>query len=207
MRLGIGRDRNLEIRHPPQPGDQVGGIGDSRRDAAHRPHLAADRRAARRCGARRPAQYCRATSSTSSAARADAGQVGRRHQRGLPHDAGYRGMGAEPCAAAGAVGDRDEARRAAAPAGGCRSRAAAPAPRSWAERTRTTAAAAAGLRRVPAGRRSAGRSASAPASARLESPVRPSEMFVHGFSSPCLARSRQAPIASRPRCADGEPML
>ena len=143
-------------------------------------------------------QYCRATSSTSSRVASDAGQVRRRHQAGLPHDARHRGVGALPRAAARPVGDRDEARRAAAPAGGCRSRAAAPAPRSSAERTRMTAAAAAAWHRVPAARRTAGRSASVPASAVRHRQSSPSgRSFMASLPHASRAKARANCSASR----------
>ena len=82
----------------------------------------------------------------------DRGQVGHRQQRRLGGDPlGHRDRGV-PGRAAGAVGDRDERRAAAAPARGSPARAAARPRASWAGRTRRrTSAAGHGIRSPIAG--------------------------------------------------------
>ena len=194
MRLGIGRHRNLEVRDAPQPGDQVGGERHSRPGAAHRPHPAAHRRAARRCGARRLPSIAAPPRPPRSRLAPTQVRCAAGTSAGLAHDARHRGMGALPRAAAGTVGDRDEARRAAAPAGGCRSRAAVPAPRSSAERTRMTAAAADASRPRAGSAAKRGPVSQRSSVGRPESPVRPSGRSFMA-SLPQVPATRQGPIA------------
>ena len=56
MFFRIGRDRHFDIGDAPDAGDEIGGVAIAVRDAAHsaRRRRRADRRAARRCGGRRP---------------------------------------------------------------------------------------------------------------------------------------------------------
>ena len=83
---------------------------DSRRDAAHRAHPAVDRRATPRCaGPGRPIlarHLVHLGPAAPTQVRWAAGT-----SAVLPHNTGDRGMGAESRGAAGAIGDRDEARR------------------------------------------------------------------------------------------------
>ena len=96
----------------PQAAHQV----DRVRKAVRMRHVAsparpADRRAARRCGARRRPSSARAMSRISPRGAPDAGQVRRGGQRRLAQDARHDVVGALARRAVRAVGDRDEARR------------------------------------------------------------------------------------------------
>ena len=107
---GIGGDRDFEIGDPPQAGHQIGRVVIAVRVRLIGRRRAAGRRAGRRCGARRPPSIDARHLVHLPAAGADAGQMRRRHQGGLPHDAGHSRVGARARAAAGAIGDRHEAR-------------------------------------------------------------------------------------------------
>ena len=117
MAFGIGGDRNLERRDLLQARDQLGGIGIAVRMRRERLRPArADRRAGRRCGGRRPPNRRARSSSISSRLALDAGEVRGGGERGLAGDPRDGGVGALAGRAAGAIGDRDEARGRAAPA-------------------------------------------------------------------------------------------
>ena len=163
MRLGIGGDGNLEIGDPRAARPPGRRHRHSRRDAAHRRRRRARRRAAPRCGARRhPSRRAprhpprRGSAPTQVRCAAGVSVVS-------AHDAADGGVGARLRAAAGAVGDGDEPRAPAVPAGGCRPRAASPAPRCAAGRTRTQRGGGCPASRRRQARQIAGRSASVPA--------------------------------------------
>ena len=110
MGFGRGGNTDLEISDPLEPGNQINGvgialgmgsvaIGGGRRIAPERDDVA---------HARLP--VAARDLVDLGAARADAGQVRRRHQRGFAQDPGDGGVGALARRAAGAVSDRYETR-------------------------------------------------------------------------------------------------
>ena len=112
MLLGIGRDRHLEIADPPDAGNEVGGILVSARMRRVGRADAAGRIAAQRHDMRDADVAIIAHHRIDFLARGvDAGQMRRRHKRGLVEHALDGRVRALAGRAAGAVGHRHEMRR------------------------------------------------------------------------------------------------
>ena len=136
MRFGIGGDRDFERRDCLQPGDQLDRIGIALRMRAIR--RSAGNVAAQRDDVPHPGLPIGLRHLVDLGARClDAGQVRGGRHGAFGGDARDGRVGAFARRSAGAIGDRHEARRQAAPACGTCPTAALPSSRSWAGKIRS----------------------------------------------------------------------
>ena len=111
MFFRIGRDRHLDVGEALDAGDEVGGVA----VAAGMRRVALAEPAGGIAAQRHDVAHARGAVVADHgvdfvAGGGDAGEMGRRRQRGLRQDALDGGMGALAGRAAGAIGDRDEVR-------------------------------------------------------------------------------------------------